>query len=130
MSRRNDKQLNERIDEMLGEASWLISHAEALSAYDRTKEAPVEWGRAAACEEQVACLLEAARRHDEAAIHRVSAASCHERLGQFAQAVTLLRAALSTLSAGRFRTDAEQQLARCLELARKELANPILSGNG
>ncbi len=130
MSRRSDKQLNERIDEMLAEASWLLSHAEALSAYDRTKEAPVEWARAAACEEQVACLLEAANRQGEAAIHRVSTASCHERLGQFAQAVTLLRAALSTLPNGKFRSDVEQQLARCLDSARKELGNEVLSRNG
>src|SRR5205823_1359456 len=36
---------------LLGEVSWLLSHAEALTDYGRLEEAAVEWGRAALCEE-------------------------------------------------------------------------------
>src|SRR5208283_327603 len=38
------------IDQMEGEASWLLSHAQALTDYGRQEEAAVEFGRAAACE--------------------------------------------------------------------------------
>ena len=76
------------IEQMLDEASWLLSHAQALADYRRGEEVAAEWARAATCEEQVACLLEADGQEQEAAIHRVSAASCHEKLGQFTRAVT------------------------------------------
>src|SRR5438874_2548607 len=81
-----------RIERLLGEASWLLSHAQALGDYGRKDEAAAELARAAAVEEQVACLLEASGQEQEAAIHRVSAASCSEELGEFARSVTLLRA--------------------------------------
>src|SRR5574341_2584176 len=81
------------LDELLGEASWLISHAEALADYGRQEEARAELARAAHCEEQVASVLDAARREQEAGVHRISAASCYERIGQYVRAVTLLRAA-------------------------------------
>lgn len=109
------------LDQMLGEASLLLSHAQALSAYRRPEEAAVEWGWAAACEEQVACLLEADGQENEAAIHRVSAASCCEKLGQFIRAVTFLRAALSTSLPDEYRGRVQKQLAGALAAAHKEL---------
>ncbi|MCI0463964.1 MAG: hypothetical protein L0Z62_44085, partial [Gemmataceae bacterium] len=111
------------VERMLGEASWLLSHAEALADYGREEDAAAEFARAAACEEQVACLLEAAGQERDAAIHRVSAASCHQRLGQYARAVTLVRAALSCddlLSDHRARV--EKLLVRYLANAKKELS--------
>jgi hypothetical protein len=109
------------IDQMLGEASWLLSHAQALGDYGRQEEEAAELARAASCEEQVACLLDADGQELEAAIHRVSAASCYEKLRQYARAVTLLRAALSAELHADYRTRVEQELARCLAQARKEL---------
>ena len=50
------------IEHLLGEASWLLSHAEALGDYGRRDESAAEIRRAALCEEQVACLLESAGR--------------------------------------------------------------------
>jgi hypothetical protein len=109
------------MDRMLGEASWLLSHAQALADYGRREEAAAEWTRAADCAEQVACLLEAAGQGREAAIQRVSAASCHEKLGQHARAVTLLHAALANELPADYRARVEQQLARCLAQAHTEL---------
>ena len=135
------------LDKMLGEASWLLSHAEALADYGRKEESLAELARAAGCEEQVACWLDAAGREQEAVVHRVSAASCYEQLGEYARAVTLLRAALyfsantamhtptdapeglrrknkSLLSAplpDEYRQRVEKQLAHCLKQAQKEL---------
>src|SRR5713226_5349796 len=125
MSRREEKALAALIEEMMREASWLLSHAEALTDYRRGEEADVEWGRAAVCEDRVACLLEAASRDTEAAVHRLSAAACHERVHEYPQAVTQIRAALAGIPSGAPRTAAEQQLARCLEHARKQISQTV-----
>lgn len=111
-----------KTDQLLDEASWLLSHAQALADYGRGEEASAELTRAAECEEQVACLLEADGQELEAAIHRVSAASCHERLGQPSRAVTLLRAALSADLNEDYRSRVEQQLRKCLAGSRRQLA--------
>ncbi len=121
MPRSKGKLAPSRIEEMLDEASWLLSHAQALADYRRPEEAASEYARAASCEEQVAGLLDADGQDLEAAIHRVSAASCYEKLGQYAQAVTLLRAALSAPLREDYRSRVEQLLKRCLAQARKEL---------
>jgi tetratricopeptide (TPR) repeat protein len=109
------------LDKMLGEASWLLSHAEALADYGRQEEAAAELARAASHEEQVAYWLDAAGREPEAVVHRVSAASCYEQLGQPARAVTLLRAALSATLPEDYRRRVDQQLVRCLAQAHKGL---------
>jgi hypothetical protein len=109
------------LERLLGEASWLLSHAEALADYGRAEEATAELARAASCEEQVACLLDAVGREQEAVVHRVSAASCHEQLGQYTRAVTLLRAALSAPLPDDYRRRLEQQLVRCLTQAHAEV---------
>jgi len=108
------------LDTLLGEASWLLSHAEALTDYGRTEEAQVELTRAAQCEEQAACLLDVAGREQEAVVHRVSAAACYEQVGEYARAVTLLRAALSATPPDEYRRRIEQQVARCLIKANEE----------
>jgi hypothetical protein len=113
------------IDKMLGEASRLLSHAQALSDYGRLEEASSELGRAAVSEEQVACLLEADGQEREASIHRVSAATCFGKLGQFSRAVTLLHAALSAPLPQDYRSRVERQLASALTGARKELSRRI-----
>lgn len=122
MPRSKTKPTASLIDHMLGEASWLLSHAQALTDYGRQEEAAAEWGRAASCEEQTACLLEADGQEREAAIHRVSAASCCEALGQYPRAVTLLHAALSTALPDDYRVRVEQQLVRTLAQVHKELS--------
>jgi hypothetical protein len=122
MNRSKSKRTPAFLDNMLGEASWLISHADALEVYKRKEEAAAEWGRAAACEEQVASLLEADGQENEAAIHRVSAASCLEKIGQYVRAVTLLRAALSTELPSEYLARVKRQHVRCLAHVRKELS--------
>jgi hypothetical protein len=119
MSRAKSKTAADLIDQMQGEASWLLSHAQALADYGRNEDVAAEWARAAACTEEVACLLETEGQDREAAIQRVSAASCHEKLGQHARALTLLHAALSILLPDDYRARVEQQLARCLVPAQK-----------
>ncbi len=122
MPRSNETVSGSLIDAMLGEASWLLSHAQALEDYDRRQEAAIEFIRAGECEEQVACLLEADDQNLEAAIHRVSAASCFEKVGQFSRAVTLLHAAMSAKLPAEFRGRIEKHLAVALVGARRDLA--------
>lgn len=113
------------IEQMLGEASWLLSHAQALADYGRDEDAATEYARASQCEEQVSVLLEADGQDLEAAIHRVSAASCYERLGQYARAATLLRAALATPLREEYRARVEELRRRCLTKARKEVQRAV-----
>ena len=120
MEHAKGKRSTAALDTRLGEASWLLSHAEALADYGRTEEASAELTRAAKCEEQVACLLDAAGREQEAVVHRVSAASCYEQIGEYARAVTLLRAALSVTPPDAYRHRLEQHVARCLIRANEE----------
>ncbi len=122
MNRSKVKATPSPLDKLLDEASWLLSHAESLADYGRKDEAAAELERAASCEEEVASLLDAAEREAEAAVHRVSAASCYEILGQFARAVTLLRAALSGPIQPDYRRKIERQLTQCLARAHKELS--------
>lgn len=109
------------LEKMLGEVSWLLSHAQALADYGRNDEAEAELAKAASFEEQVAYWLDAAGQEREAVVHRVSAASCYEQLRQYARAVTLLRAALSSPLSDDYRNKLEQQLARGLANAKKGL---------
>jgi hypothetical protein len=91
MARPKGKSSTSLLEQMLDEACWLLSHAQALEDYGRADEAAAEWARAASCEEQVACLLDADGQELEAAIHRVSAAWCCKKLGQPVRGATLLR---------------------------------------
>lgn len=122
MNRSKVKATPSPLDRLLDEASWLLSHAESLANYGRKDEAAAELARAASCEEEVASLLDSAEREAEGAVHRVSAASCYEQLGQFARAVTLLRAALSGPIQPEYRRKIERQLTQCLAQAHKELS--------
>ncbi len=117
MARAKRQKSESQLEQVLGEASWLLSHAEALADYGRAEEATAELARAAHCAEQAAFLLDAAGREQEAATQRVSAAACYESLGQRARALTLLRAALLTELPEDYQTRLRQQLSRCLAQA-------------
>ena len=117
MARPKRQKSESQLEWVLGEASWLLSHAEALADYGRTEEAAAELGRAANCAEQAAYLLDATGRAQEAAAQRVSAASCYADLGQYARATTLLRAALLAELPEEYRSRLSRQLSACLSQA-------------
>ncbi|WP_143301372.1 hypothetical protein [Candidatus Entotheonella palauensis] len=60
-----------------------------------TETAAPLWLSAATHEEHLAPLMEQAGRTAEAALHRVSAASCYAKTGRWGQAINLCRAALA-----------------------------------
>lgn len=98
----------------MAETSSLLLKARTLVAMGMPDLAASAWLAAAAGEEQVAPELDTLEREQEAAVHRISAASCYQHAGEFARAVNLYRAALSSELPTPTRTETESLLAACL----------------
>jgi len=98
----------------MGETSGIIMKARALVAMGMPELAISAWLAAASGEEQVAPRLETIDRDQEAAVHRISAASCYQYAGELAKAINLYRAALAGPLSEDTRQEAEQFLATCL----------------
>lgn len=79
----------------MGEKTYILSKAQALDDMGMGELAGTLWREAGRREEEIAPLLEAIGREREAAAHRISAASCCEKAGDFARAANLYRAALA-----------------------------------
>ena len=105
---------------LMDETTAVLSKAHALAAIGMPEITGALWEAAAASEERLAPLLEALGREREAAVHRISAASCHRRAGHPGRALNLFRAALAGPLTARTRRDVEQMVAACLE----ELGGP------
>ncbi len=100
--------------ERMSETSGNIMKANALVAMGMSDLARFAWLAAAAGEEEVAPRLEMLDRDQEAAVHRVSAASCYQHAGELAKAINLYRAALAGPLPEHTRKETEQFLADCL----------------
>jgi hypothetical protein len=98
----------------MAETSGLILKARALVAMGMPDLAAAAWLGAAAGEEQTAPRLETLDRNQEAAVHRLSAASCYQNAGELAKAINLYRAALAGPLSEPTRQETEQLLAACL----------------
>jgi hypothetical protein len=92
----------------------ILSKAQAIAELGMPQTATPLWAAAAGCEEQLAPLLEALGRDREAAVHRISAASCYHKAGEPRRAANLYRAALAGPLAEHTRREVEQMLSRCL----------------
>src|SRR5262245_41847331 len=66
-----------RLKELMGEKTTVLSKAQALSDIGMAEMALPLWETAASFEERIAPLLEAVGRDLEAAVHRISGASCY-----------------------------------------------------
>jgi hypothetical protein len=100
--------------ERMAQTSGLILKARALVAMGMPELASSAWLAAAAGEEQVAPHLETLDRDQEAAVHRISAASCYQNAGELARAINLYRAALAGPLPEHTRKETEQLLSACL----------------
>ncbi len=100
--------------EQMAETSGLIMKARALVALGMPELALSAWLAAAAGEEQTAPRLETLDRDQEAAVHRISAASCYQQAGELARAINLYRAALAGPLPDQTRKETEHLLADCL----------------
>ena len=98
----------------MAETSGIIMKAHTLVALGMPELALSAWLAAASGEEQVAPRLETLERDQEAAVHRISAASCYQHAGELAKAINLYRAALAGPLPEHTRKETEQLLAACL----------------
>jgi hypothetical protein len=72
------------------------------------------WAAAASYEERIASLLDAHGDEREAAVHRISAASCYQNAADPSRATNLYRAALAGPLLAVTRTEVTAMLAGCL----------------
>jgi hypothetical protein len=102
------------VEELLAEKSAILSKAQALTTMGMGETAQPLWLTAASLEERIAPLLEASGEDLEAAVHRISAASCYEKAGDPSRAANLYRAALGGPLREVTRKEVEAMLAACL----------------
>ena len=102
------------VEELMAESSAVLSRAQALTAMGMGQTAQPLWASAAALQERVAPLLDADGEAREAAVHRLSAASCYEKAGDPSRATNLYRAALAGPLREVTRKEVEGMLAGCL----------------
>jgi hypothetical protein len=100
--------------ERMAETSGIIMKARTLIAMGMPELALAAWLAAASGEEQVAPRLETLDRGQEAAVHRISAASCYQHGGELTKAINLYRAALAGPLPEHTRKETEQLLGACL----------------
>lgn len=124
------KRYTKQVEELMEKKTYVLTKAQAFSAVGMDEFAEPLWASAAAQEERIAPLLETLGRDVEAAMHRVSAASCYEKVGDFARAANLYRAALSGVLLEKTRVDVEKMLASCLSrLAQSPAATTSTTSN-
>ena len=107
------------IKDLMGEKSHILSKAHTLSEVGMVETVQPLWRSAAAYEEAIAPLLDGLGRELEAAVHRISAASCYQKAGDLIRAVNLYRAAL----AGPLRDDTRQEVDKMLTDCLAQLAH-------
>ena len=102
------------VEELMAEASAVLSKAQALTRMGMGQTAQPLWASAASLQERIAPLLDADGEAREAAVHRMSAASCYEKAGDPSRAANLYQAALAGPLRAVTRKEVEGMLAACL----------------
>src|SRR5687767_7626133 len=95
MAKAKAKRSLSMVEELMAEKSAVLSKAQALTTMGMAQTAQPLWASAASLEERIAPLLDADGDDLEAAVHRISAASCYEKAGDPSRAVNLYQAALA-----------------------------------
>jgi hypothetical protein len=118
MAKAKDSRAVRQIDDLLAQKSVILTKAQALAAMGLAETAQPVWASAASYEERIAALLDAHGEDLEAAVHRISAASCYQKAGEPTRATNLYRAALAGPLREGTRKEVEQMLSECLVLLR------------
>jgi hypothetical protein len=100
--------------DLMARKTAVLSKAQAVADLGMPETAVPLWVAAASYEERLAPLLEALGRQREAAVHRISAASCYHKAADFSRAANLYRAALAGPILEDTRQEVERMLADCL----------------
>src|SRR5580693_4989455 len=95
MSHSQEKPYPKRLKELMATKTRMLTQARTCSELGIDELATGLWQHAAVHEERIAPLMEMLGRYREAALHRVSAASCYQKAGDLSRAVNLYRAALA-----------------------------------
>lgn len=104
------------LEQWMAEKAVVLSKAQALTTMGLGQTAQTLWASAASYEERIASLLDAHGDNQEAAVHRISAASCYQKAGDPSRATNLYRAALAGPLREVTRKEVEEMLAECLRL--------------
>lgn len=111
------------VRKLLTEKTAILSKAHALTEMGMPQAAIPLWAAAASHEERLAPLLEMLGREREAAVHRISAASCFVKAGELSRAANLYRAALAGVLPEETEDEVRQMLADCLAGLRSSADN-------
>ena len=118
MAKPKEKPYGPTLEKLMAEKTKVLSQAHAFAQMGLTETAEPLWHTAATLEERIAPRLDAIGRSREAAVHRISAATCYRNAGEFSQAANLFQAALAGPLNDGSRAEVEQLLEGCLgELA-------------
>src|SRR3954468_12702671 len=85
----------QQIEILETEKSSILSKAHSFTSMGLMETAQPLWASAASYEERIASLHDARGNELEAAVHRISAASCYQKAGDPSRATNLYRAALA-----------------------------------
>jgi hypothetical protein len=116
MAKAKGKPSSRQVEELMAKKSGILSKAQALTTIGLPETAQPLWASAASYEERIASLLDAHGESLEAAMHRISAASCYQKAGDPSRATNLYRAALAGPLRESTRNDVEAMLKECLTL--------------
>jgi len=129
MSSATPKPYTKGLRQLMADKSHVLSKAQALSDMGMSETAEPLWASAAEYEERIGALLDSLGHELEAAVHRISAASCYEKLGDPSRAANLYRAALAGPITDATRRDVQRMLADCLsQVARTPSSSARLHG--
>lgn len=102
------------VEELMADSSFVLSKAPAFQQMGMGESAQTLWLSAASLQERIAPLLDAEGEALEAAVYRMSAASCYEKAGDPIRAANLYQAALAGPLRQATRKEVEGTLAACL----------------
>jgi hypothetical protein len=119
MKKRVPRPYGERVKALMAEKSRVLTQAQAFADMGLEEMARPLWSSAASYEERIAPLLDDIGRDAEAALHRISAASCLEKCHEWSRAANLYRAALAGPLSDAVRADVERMITACLKQLRK-----------
>jgi hypothetical protein len=114
MAKAKGKGYPQPVLDLLAEKTAVLSKAQALVEMGMPETALALWASAASHEERLAPLLESLGKEREAAVHRISAASCYQKAGDASRAANLYRAALAGPLSEETRREVRRVLSQCL----------------
>lgn len=126
MPKAKTKAYSQFILDLMAKKTAVLSKAQTLMEMGMPQTVIPLWIAAGSYEERLAPLLEARGRDQEAAVHRISAASCYQKAGEPSRAANLYRAALAGPISEKTRQEVEEMLADCLaELTRSPIHSAV-----